>query len=117
MKDRIKVVFFGKEYSVITDAEKDYLMHIVNYLEQKITNAAGDEPAITVSSPVFLASLEIVDDFFALQREFDEFKRTTERKTKKLVGLLESPGNHEDEEPLLLEESPEDPFKSRGTSF
>ncbi len=117
MKDRIKVVFFGKEYSVVTDAEKDYFMHIVNYLEQKITNAAGDEPAITVSSPVFLASLEIVDDFFALQREFDEFKRTTERKTKKLVGLLESPGNHEDEEPLLLEESPEDPFKSRGTSF
>ena len=116
MKDRIKVVFFGKEYSVVTDAEKDYLMEIVNYLEQKITKAAGDDPAITVSPPVFLASLEIVDDFFALQREFDEFKRTAERKTEELVGLLESPGIQE-EEPLLVEESTEDPFRSRGNSF
>ena len=116
MKDRIKVVFFGKEYSVVTDAEKDYLMKIVNYLEQKITKAAGDDPAITVSPPVFLASLEIVDDFFALQREFDEFKRTAERKTEELVGLLESPGIQE-EKPLLVEESPEDPFRSRGNNF
>lgn len=116
MKDRIKVVFFGKEYSVVTDAEKDYLMEIINYLEQKITKAAGDDPTITVSPPVFLASLEIADDFFALQREFDEFKRTAERKTEELVGLLESPGIQE-EEPLLVEESPKDPFRSRGNSF
>ena len=116
MKHRIKVVFFGKEYSVVTDAEKDYLMGIVNYLEQKITKAAGDDPAVTVSPPAFLASLEIVDDFFTLQREFDEFKRTAERKTEELVGLLESPGIRK-EEPLLVEESPKDPFRSRGNSF
>ncbi len=115
MKDKIKVVFFGKEYSVLTDAEKDYLMKIVDYLEQKITKAAGDGVPITVSPPVFLASLEIVDDFFALQREFDEFKRTAERKTKELVGLLESPGSQQ--EPVLIEERPEDPFRSRGSGF
>ena len=116
MKDKIKVIFFGKEYSVVTDAEKDYVMRIVNYLEQKITQAAGDDPTITVSPPVFLASLEIVDDFFAVQREFDEFKRTAERKTEELVGLLESPGIGE-EKSFLAEESAEDPFRSRGNSF
>jgi len=115
MKDRIKVVFFGKEYSVLTDAEKSYLMKIVEYLEQKITKAAEDNTPVTVPTPVFLASLEIIDDFFALQREFDEFKGTTERKTKELVGLLESPGSQK--EPVLIEESPEDPFRSRGNSF
>ena len=115
MKDRIKVVFFGKEYSVLTDTEESYLMKIVDYLEQKITRAAGDNSPVTVPAPVFLASLEIVDDFFALQREFDEFKRTAERKTEKLVGLLESPGSQK--EPVLIEESPEDPFRSRGNSF
>ncbi len=115
MKDKIKVVFFGKEYSVLTDAEKSYLMKIVNYLEQKITGADEDNTPITVPTPVFLASLEIVDEFFALQREFDEFKRNAERKTEELVGLLESPGSQK--EPVLIEESPEDPFKSRGNSF
>ncbi len=118
MKDRIKVVFFDREYSVLTDAEESYLMKIVDYLEQKITRAAKDnEPnePIAVPAPVFLASLEIVDDFFALQREFDEFKRNAERKTQQLVGLLESPGSQK--EPVLIEESPEDPFKSRGNSF
>jgi len=115
MKDRIKVVFFGKEYSVLTDAEKSYLMKIVEYLEQKITKASEDNAPVTVPAPVFLASLEIVDDFFALQREFDEFKRTAERKTEELVGLLESPGSQK--EPVLIEESPEDPFRSRGNSF
>ena len=115
MKDRIKVVFFGKEYSVLTDAEKSYLMKIVEHLEQKITKAAEDNSPITVPTPVFLASLEIVDDFFTLQREFDEFKKTAERKTEELVGLLESPGSQK--EPVLIEESPEDPFRSRGSSF
>lgn len=115
MKDRIKVVFFGKEYSVLTDAEKSYLTKIVDYLEQKITGAAEDNASIAVPTPVFLASLEIVDDFFALQREFDEFKRAAERKTEELVGLLESPGSQK--EPVLIEESPEDPFRSRGNSF
>lgn len=115
MKDRIKVVFFGKEYSVLTDAEKSYLMKIVDYLEQKITKAAEGNAPVTVPTPVFLASLEIVDDFFALQREFDEFKRTAERKTEELVGLLESPGSQK--ETVLIEESPEDPFRSRGNSF
>lgn len=115
MKDRIKVVFFGTEYSVLTDAEKSYLMKIVNYLEQKITDAAEDNAPVTVSTPVFLASLEIVDEFFTLQSEFDEFKRNTERKTEELVGLLESPGSQK--EPVLIEESPEDPFRSRGNSF
>ena len=62
MKDRIKVVFFGKEYSVLTDAEKSYLMKIVDYLEQKITKAAEGNAPVTVPTPVFLASLEIVDD-------------------------------------------------------
>lgn len=115
MKDRIKVVFFGREYSVLTDAEESYLMKIVEHLEQKITKAAEDNAPVTVPAPVFLASLEIVDDFFALQREFDEFKRTAERKTEELVGLLESPGSQK--EPVLIEESPEDPFRSRGNSF
>ncbi len=117
MKEKIKLAFFGKEYSVVTDAEKDYLMEIVEYLEQKITKAAKDSRSVsvTIPPPVFLASLEIVDDFFALKREFDEFKKTSERKTKELVYLLESSGSQE--EPLFFEESTEDPFRSRGKSL
>ncbi|MCY4262745.1 MAG: cell division protein ZapA [Candidatus Dadabacteria bacterium] len=115
MKDRIKVVFLGREYFVLTDAKKDYLMKIVNYLEQKIDKATEDNSQVAISTPVFLASLEIIDDFFTLQRDFDEFKRTTERKTKELVGLLESPGSVEKN--VITEERPQDPFTPRGNGF
>ncbi len=109
MKDRIKVVFCGKEYSVVTDVEENYLMEIVNYLEQKVTKAAEDNKPVNFTTAVFLSSsLEIVDDFFTLQREFDEFKRNAERKTEELVRLLESPRSRK--EPVLIEESPENPF-------
>ena len=115
MKQRVQVVFFGKEYSIVTDAEEDYVMKIVNYLEQKIRNATKDDAPIVIPSPLLLASLEIADDFFALKRKFDEFKKAAERKTEELASMLESPGNRE--EPILLEESVEDPFRSRGKSY
>lgn len=91
MKDTVKVVFFGKEYSVVTDADEGYVLKVANYLERKVKEVT-DDAAVTISPPILMASLEIIDDFFSLQREFDEFKRTADEKTRNMVRMLEAPG-------------------------
>ncbi len=117
MKNRVNVVFLGKEYSIVTDADKEYVVKIVDYLEQKFNKTVAVGTPITISTPVLLTSLEIVDDFFALQRKFDEFKRNTENKTEELVKLLESSGDSTPKKFILTEEIGQDPFSSRGKSY
>lgn len=92
MKDTVKVVFFGKEYSVVTDADEGYVLKVAEYLERKVKEVTADDAAVTISPPILMASLEIIDDFFSLQREFDEFKRTADEKTRNMVRILEAPG-------------------------
>ena len=111
MKDSVKVVFFGKEYSIVTDAEQSYVMKVANYLEQKVKEVAAGDAAVSISPPILMASLEIVDDFFSLKKEFDEFKRTADEKTRDLVRMLEAPGTGS--EAPLAGKNPQDPFRAR----
>lgn len=109
MKDKVKVTIFGREYLVVTDADEDYVLEIANYLERKVKEVSENGTPTSISPPVLMASLGIIDDFFSLQREFDEFKRNTERKTKDLAELLESPEERG--------KVPENPFSPEGTSI
>ena len=111
MKDTVKVVFFGKEYSIVTDAEQSYVLKVADYLERKVKEVTAGDAAVSISPPVLMASLEIIDDFFSLKREFDEFKRTADEKTRDLVRILETPGAGN--EAPLAGKGPQDPFGAR----
>jgi hypothetical protein len=46
--------------------------------------------AVAIPRPFLLATLKIVDDYFRLKREFEEFKNRAEERSRRLVEILDS---------------------------
>lgn len=92
--EKVTIDFFDEEYSILTDADETYVKQIAEFLEAKVKEANKNNKKISVSHPFLLASLKIVDDFFRLQREFEEFKNSADQKSKSLVELLDSSSNY-----------------------
>lgn len=93
--ERVKIHFFGKEYSIITDAEENYVKEIAGYLEDKVREVSRDDSNIAVSHSFLLASLKILDDFFRLKKEFEDYKESAEQKSSEMVDLLDSCSKYE----------------------
>ncbi|NIP31970.1 MAG: cell division protein ZapA [Candidatus Dadabacteria bacterium] len=87
---KVKIDFFDNEYSILTDADESYVKQIAQFLESKVKEANKGNSKVSVSHPFLLASLKIIDDFFRLQREFEEFKDSAEQKSKYMVELLDT---------------------------
>lgn len=93
--ERVKINFFGKEYSILTDAEESYVEQIADYLEKKVKEVSKDDPNIVISHSFLLASLKILDDFFRLKEEFEDYKESAEQKSSAMVELLDSCSKYE----------------------
>ena len=87
---RLKVRFFDIDYVIKTDAEEDYVQKIASYLEDKVKEISKQENAIVVPRSFLLAMLKITDDYFKVERDFEEFKDRAEDRSKRLVQILES---------------------------
>ena len=87
---RLQIRFFDIDYVIKTDAEEDYVQKIASYLEEKVREVSTQESAMVVPRSVFLAMLKITDDYFKVERDFEEFKDRAEDRSKRLVQILES---------------------------
>ena len=92
--ETVKIKFLNNEYSIRTDAEENYVKEISKFLEEKVKKANKNNSTVKVSQAFLIASIKIVDDFFRLKREFEEFKNNAERKSRDLVELLDSSQNY-----------------------
>ena len=87
---RLKVRFFDIDYVIKTDAEEDYVQKIASYLEDKVKEISKQESTMVVPRSFLLAMLKITDDYFRVERDFEEFKDRAEERSTKLVQILES---------------------------
>lgn len=92
---RVKINFFGKEYSILSDADESYVKEIAGYLEDRVKEVNKEGTQVTISHSFLLASLKILDDYFRLKKEFEEFKESAEQKSKGMVELLDSCSQYE----------------------
>ena len=86
---QVNINVFNNDYLIKTDAEEDYVVQIANFLEQKVKEVSKDDLTLVVPRPFLLATLKITDDFFRLQKEFEDYKSRADEKAKQLVELLE----------------------------
>ena len=87
---RLKIKFLDIDYVIKTDAEEDYVQKIASYLEDKVKEISKQESTMVVPRSFLLAMLKITDDYFKVERDFEEFKNRAEERSKRLVQILES---------------------------
>ena len=87
---RLNVRFFDNDYIIKTDAEEDYVQKIASFLESKVKEISNPESPMVVPRSFLLAMLKITDDYFKVERDFEEFKDRAEQRSKRLVQILES---------------------------
>jgi|YelNatPaOPRAMG01_1025707.scaffolds.fasta_scaffold28852_2 cell division protein ZapA len=76
-KTRIKVKIAGREYTLQTSEDKEYILELVNYVDDKIKKQLENTP--TNLDAIILAALNIADDYFKLRKEHDEIMSSLER--------------------------------------
>ena len=118
---RLKIRFFDIDYVIKTDAEEDYVQKIASFIENKVKEISKVESAMVVPRSFLLAMLKITDDYFRIEKDFEEFKDRAEERSKRLLQILDSSlkenesfisGDGTSREDIGREES-EDSFKHR----
>ena len=90
---RHKIRFFDTDYIIKTDADEEYVQKIASYIESKVREISKIESSMVVPRAFLLAMLKITDDYFRIEKDFEEFKHRAEERSKRLLQILESSHN------------------------
>jgi len=89
-KRTVKVKIYGKEYSIISAENPDYVEEVARYVDSKMSEV--DRSGIS-SSPIrvaVLAALNITDELFNERRAEDQKSSEIKRKSTALVDKISS---------------------------
>ncbi len=93
---RVKINFMNNEYFIKTDADDQYVERIVQYIEEKVKEISKREGPVVVPSSLLLTMFKIADDYFRLIGDFEEYKDSADKRSKRLVEILDSSLNEAD---------------------
>jgi cell division protein ZapA len=63
-KNVVQVQIFGHSYTIRGEAERDYIMGVAAYVDQKMREITEKLPVASLSKVAILASLNIADELF-----------------------------------------------------
>jgi cell division protein ZapA len=63
-KNRVIVTIYGKEYSLVSEVDPNYIMKTASYLDSKMREVSENYPTIPEARVAVLAALNIVDELF-----------------------------------------------------
>jgi cell division protein ZapA len=86
-KNRVIVSIFGKEYSLVSEVDTEYIKKAAQYLDLKMREVAGNYPNITEARVAVLAALNIADELFRC-RENPDGSPDTERRISDIARRL-----------------------------
>ena len=81
-KTRTSVVIYGEEYNIKGDMTAEHIEALARYVDRKMRQIGGGEPRLSMSKVAVLASLNIAEELFKLQREYNRMMSIMERKEK-----------------------------------
>ncbi len=71
-KSRVVVTIFGKEYSILSEVDPEYIQKAANYLDSRMKEVAGSYPNIAESRVAVLAALNIADELFRSRESIND---------------------------------------------
>lgn len=75
----MKVTIFGREYSILSDVDPDYIIKAASYLDSRMREVAENFPNISENRVAVLAALNITDELFRSDKGGPESSDTEER--------------------------------------
>jgi len=92
----VRVNIYGQEYTVKSKAERDYIISVANYVNEKMEEV--ETSLRTVQTPIrvaILAAMNITDELFTCNQEKDKIVSTVEEKAGFLVDIIDEKLNEE----------------------
>ncbi len=90
IKSTIKVVIYGKEYSIRSNEDPDYVAKVARYVDSKMVEVDRSGVSSNPTQAAVLASMNITDEYFGDQKKTEELLSATNERCKKLVERISS---------------------------
>ena len=90
MKKRYDIKIFGQELAVLSDAEDDQVSSVVRFVNEKMEEVVQSREGLRALDVAILAALNISEDLLKLERVNKELCAQLERRSEKLIRLIES---------------------------
>ncbi|HRD18823.1 MAG TPA: cell division protein ZapA [Candidatus Marinimicrobia bacterium] len=86
----VRVTIYGQEYSVKSKADRDYIISVANYVNEKMEEVESTlrtiQPSIRVA---ILAAMNITDELFTANQEKDKIVSSVEEKAGFLIDIID----------------------------
>jgi cell division protein ZapA len=73
----------GVEYNLKGEEQEEYLHKVAGYVDKKVKNILENNDKLSTASAAILSAVNIVDDMFKKQREYEQFLDKVEQIQKK----------------------------------
>jgi cell division protein ZapA len=84
---KVVVSIFGREYSIRTDKDAEYMRQVALYVDAKMKEVAHRMPSLSTAQVAVLAALNLVDE---LLTERNEREAMLDQNSKRLAELTDS---------------------------
>jgi cell division protein ZapA len=85
----IEVYILGQKYTIKGDAPEEHILHLANYVNDRIKEVYDKSPNITPLKASILAAITIADELHKVRNEEENITRSIEEKAADLVRLFE----------------------------
>ncbi|MFH0977576.1 MAG: cell division protein ZapA [Spirochaetota bacterium] len=89
MESRVKVNIYGNEYSIMGEAEPEYILKLAEYIDNKMKEIGKSVTSGNIAQLAILAALNIADEYLQLQSIKSDVTGEMEQKTKALISMLD----------------------------
>lgn len=81
-KKRVEVEIYGKKYIVRGDADDEHILKVADYVDIKMNMIAQRNPHLSGKQLAVLAALNIADELYRLQDDYDKMLQILEEVKK-----------------------------------
>jgi len=86
-KTRVKVTIFGREYTIMSEVDPDYINKAAAFLDGKMREVAENFPNVSENRVAVLAALNITDELFKSGNGADSGKNTDDDVEERIIRL------------------------------
>lgn len=89
MESRVKVNIYGNEYSILGEAEPEYILKLAEYINNRMKEIGKTITNGNITQIAILTALNIADEYFQLQEKKGDITDEMEKKTSALISMLD----------------------------